>query len=226
MRSAVPHRVSDLRCRRLRQGRRDCRTATGGVRESPRVPCDRSIALRDPGKRRTQWLEEGTAIDATVFRDDEGQRFLDAKVSWAARFPSVFTWPPWPTTYRRPARDTVGIRLCTTAVRVVEPVKLGEKIAVPLNGEGKHRVELRVSEVAAPEAKRAPTAEPNYVSSLAASRRESSCRKRKKRAWHRAAVDHIAADGRVYGSCTPLRAFVPKPVSGDIIAVLGLLEIH
>lgn len=104
-----------------------------------------------------------------VFRDDEGQRFLDANVQLTGRPASVpaqpnslvqtlactvSEWlsPPAP-------EEPVGIRLCTTAVRVVEPVKLGEKIAVPLNGEGRQRVELRVSEVGPPEHKCAPVAE-------------------------------------------------------------------
>lgn len=133
------------------------------VRDSSQIP--------RPGKtQHIEWLEEGTAIDVKVFRDDDGDRFLDAKVQLTGRTATAAdqqksliqslarTLSEW---LSQPApEEPVGIRLCTKAVRVVEPVKLGKKIAVPLNGEGNQRVELRVSEVAIPEPKCAPAAEP------------------------------------------------------------------
>ena len=100
-----------------------------------------------PGKTMdAKWLEEGTAIDVTIFLDDDGQRFLDANVQLTRR---PTGWPP----------QKAGIRLRTTAVRVVEPVKLGEKIVVPLDGDGKQRVELRVSDLAHDDPKCDPAAE-------------------------------------------------------------------
>ena len=88
-----------------------------------------------------EWLEEGTAIDVKIFRDKDGQRFLDAKLTLtghappppisnvAVRLLTRFV-PDW---VWQPVRDEpTGIRLVSTGARVVEPLKLGEKVVVPI----------------------------------------------------------------------------------------------
>jgi len=102
-----------------------------------------------------EFLHEGTAIDVKIFRDNDGQRFLDAKLTLTGhappppvsnvavrlltRFVPDWLWKPTP-------EEPVGIRLISTGARVVEPLKLGEKIVVPIGGEGAQRVEMRVTE--------------------------------------------------------------------------------
>lgn len=102
-----------------------------------------------------EWLEEGTAIDVRIFRDKDGQRFLDAKLTLtghappppisnvAVRLLSRFV-PEW--VWQPVEEESAGIRLVSTGARVVEPLKLGEKVVVPFGGPGSQRVEMRVSE--------------------------------------------------------------------------------
>ena len=105
-------------------------------------------------------LHEGTAIDVKIFCDKDGQRFLDAKLTLTGQAPP----PPVsnvavrlltrfvPDWLWQPAREEpVGIRLVSTGARLVEPLKLGEKVVVPIGGEGPQRVEMRVTEMVSDE---------------------------------------------------------------------------
>jgi len=90
-----------------------------------------------------------------IFRDKDGQRFLDAKLTFTERGPAplasnvavrllVRFVPDW---VWRPAEDEpTGVRLVFTGARVVEPLQLGEKLVVPIGEQRKQRVEMRVTE--------------------------------------------------------------------------------
>ncbi len=150
----------------------------GWVRDVSRLP--------RPGKTETpEWLEEGTTVDVKIFRAGDGQRFLDAElkctghaaqpresridVTLLTRYVPSWVWQPKP-------EKPLGIRLVSTAVRIVEPVKLGEKIVVPLavpgflgqrdvgRNEGvKHRIEMRVTEIGPEERTDSRSAKPRLI---------------------------------------------------------------
>jgi hypothetical protein len=150
----------------------------GSVRDVSRSP--------RPGKTETpEWLEEGTTIDVKIFRADDGRRFLDAElkctghaaetqeskfnISLLTRHVPGWIWQPKP-------EKALGIRLVSTTVRVIGPVKLGEKIVVPLAAPGflrqrdvggiertKHRIEMRVTEIGPENQSHASSAKPRLI---------------------------------------------------------------
>jgi hypothetical protein len=103
-----------------------------------------------------EWLEEGTAIDVKIFRDRDGQRFLDAKLTLtghappspvsnvAVRLLTRFV-PDW--VWQPVEEEPTGVRLVSTGARVIEPLKLGEKLVVPFGQHGWQRLEMRVNEL-------------------------------------------------------------------------------
>jgi hypothetical protein len=126
------------------------------IRDIARVP--------RPGKtKEVEWLEEGTSIDVNVFRAEDGQRFLDAKLQCTGRAREepekenravglaglLPQWLSQPKTEKE-SDENRSIRLVTTSARIVEPLRLGEKVAVPIGRPPyEHRFEVRVSEVPA-----------------------------------------------------------------------------
>ncbi len=121
-----------------------------------------------PGKtRQASWIEEGTSIELCVFQAEDGQRFVDANFQLSGRpatkqreqkpavgallsmVPTEWLWQRGrdAKTASRPGSEGVRIvepALVTHAVRVVEPLRLGEKIVVPATPWG--RFEVRVTE--------------------------------------------------------------------------------
>ena len=146
-------------------GKRVVVTAPKATISEGRTAMVRDVArLPRPGKtNEIEWLEEGTAIDVKVYRAEDGQRFLDAELrcSGSARgepknekhaaglnslLPQRLSQPE---TEER-SKESHRIRLVTTSARVVEPLKLGEKVAVTFGQPPyEHRFEVRVTEVSA-----------------------------------------------------------------------------
>ncbi|MEN6497206.1 MAG: hypothetical protein ABFD16_23160 [Thermoguttaceae bacterium] len=113
-----------------------------------------------PGKgKQDDALTKGTSIDVEVYRADDGQLFLDAKVELsrnaAPESPNkkstaqllAATLARW---LQPKTEEKTGVRLITHGLRIVEPVTLGKKITVSLGKPSeKSRFEVRVSEASA-----------------------------------------------------------------------------
>ena len=94
-----------------------------------------------PGRtRQIEWLDEGVAIELKVFTDEDGKRFLDVHAQCTERQAhrprtcGALLLAQLPDAWRAAAHsNTAGVRLVTRAIRLVEPLRTGEKLTAGID---------------------------------------------------------------------------------------------